>query len=254
MDSFFEENLRLFDGIFFKKIIRFPTFRITLDAIGPSYFDFILPSSPEKEFDWDQAGALIKKYRKKGVVLHYYLSNNFQKDYIDKLTKTNKYKIESEAYMVGEIKKPFNLSGNFKLEAMTRDNIENFISIAETCFPQYSNNRPYAEHICQLEEINNQREKKCRNVFLQVNGARVAIGCLVYSKKMNLAYFHNFATLPKYRRKGYFFLLKKALINDCLKEGITRFYSINAVNSPAHKANLSLGFEQHDVYSFFGPK
>jgi GNAT superfamily N-acetyltransferase len=249
MRDIFSELLHLFKGVIVKDITSFDTFDVTFTfpELKTDYFNFILPTVSFEKFNWDLAEKTIEEYKSRNVPIHYYLRSNTQQAFIDYLATQGK-KVETEALVYVE-NPTVTISDdkNLSLEEYTDDTFAEAVQIANTCFPDYTNNAEYMEGIYKARS-----ENKQWNLFLVSEGRKIGIGQVIYSDVRKSAYFHNFAILPDYRRMGYFTLFKQLVIKRLQQKGIELFLSINAINGGSHLANEKLGWKEFDRLNLVG--
>jgi N-acetylglutamate synthase-like GNAT family acetyltransferase len=241
MEEIFTKSIRLLKDVIYKEVNRLPSFLHIKSVFLDSWYNLIVPIVDAEDFSFTDSEKLIKDEKQKKVDMSYYIPEKYADEYQPLLEKRKLSKLGDDTYVTLSMKKKFeDVDGEF-IE-VTDKNFDEYVSMAEECFPDYKTDKMYCEHFYRLKSQNKDSDKIILNLLLKVGNKLVSFASIYGSKKQNLAYLHNAGTLKKYRKKGYYTNLLKYRCNLAFDNGIKNIYSIVEEGKGSYIALSKLGF------------
>ncbi len=185
--------------------------------------------------------------KESGYSVSYYIDNQFYEDYKDNLEKKEIKELGTDVYLLKKLKEKYKLDEE-DFQTVNSANLEDYISLAKTCFPDYENEEEYTRY---FYDLTLRYPEKYKNILLRKDAEIAAFGSVILSPELNLAYFHNTGTSPKYRRKGLFTQIVKKSSNLSCDSKIIEVYAIVEEDCGSYHGLKKLGFEEAEKFHFF---
>ncbi len=248
MNDIFDRGLRLFDGIIYESINRYPTFIHIKSIFSDEWYNFIVPIVQSGRMDWTHAEIIINLEKINGYSLSYYVPESLLSDYVEYFASNDHNKnLGSDVFSCKQVLEKYTPLGELTL--VDDETITTYIRMAKTCFPDWANNEEYAIHM--YDHQKNNKQLVVQNYLLKHNDTFVGFCGMICSQKDNLAYFHNTGVLPEFRRKGYFNAIIQHLINTVISLKISDTYALVENESGSYYGLSKLGFTVEDKYHLF---
>lgn len=248
MKNIFESGLKLFSGIIYKTIDRYPTFIHIKSIFDDEWYNFIVPIVNSNQLDWEKVIKIIASEKKNGVSMSYYVPNKLLTDYQSYFSRNdNNIYTSSDVYICKKINEIYCPKGELVL--VDDKSLQKNIDMAKICFPEWTNNEQYSRHMYDYQK--NKGELIVRNYFLRVDGDDVGFCSCMESQELNLSYYHAIGVLPEFRRKGYFTAMIQHLMNETKKLNIDNVYALVEQDSGSYNGLIKLGYTVQDKYHLF---
>lgn len=249
--NIFEDSINLLKGAAFTNIQVNDSY---LYLESPAIFsEYIVPLTYLDKFDSQSAHDLFLNLQENDKNISYYIRQTLVDEYRDYFKRLKLSEDYVDSYMVKEVIEPieFDSNGTLLVE-VEEDFFEDYKYTALEIFNNWANEEDYVNYFNQLsKEHTKDFTKVFKDYVLTLNNTIVSIGSTIYDIEMNLAYIHNAGTVSDYRRNGYFNILNNLIINEAVRMGINRIYSITEQGSESYNAYKKLGFKEEDVYYSF---
>lgn len=246
--NIFEDSINLLKGTAFTNIVVKESY-IFLEA--PAIFnEYIVPLTFLDKFETQEAHDLFLT-KGDSTNLSYYIRNTLLDDYTDYLNSLDLSLDYVDVYLTYTSNEILNPELNdCELRKVDEEFFDEYKQVALEIFPNWSNEEEYVEYFNNLSKEKN-TDKIYTDYALIKDGQIISIASTIYDVKANLAYIHNAGTVLEYRRKGYFTLINKLLINKAFDLGINRSYVIVEKDSESFNAYKKIGFNEEDEYYSF---
>jgi GNAT superfamily N-acetyltransferase len=249
--SLWKEHFTWSRGVLTKKIIQLKSADIYLGYTPDAWYNFALPKvrSP-RDFDLKEIKEILAPANPSATV---YLHEKHIKAYSLFLIRNGYRKMGTDTWMVfsPEIDKEVVVGTSVKHIGLSR--FADFDKITTEVYKTEGfDDRPYNE-ICRKTLIGKIKSKASgfsSEFFMIYEGGKPAAGAGLF-RTYKIGYFHNDATLPCFRGKGYQTILIKERINYCLTRGIKTMYTIVEYGSRSFKNYQKCGFETWQVANLF---
>jgi hypothetical protein len=241
MEDIFSKSIELLKDVVYSEINEHKNFLHLKSVFKDAWYNFIVPSVPKKDFSWTDSEKVIEKEKQSGFRVSYYIPEKYLKEYKSPLKNKGLSKLGDDTFMALTMKGKFKRVEGEYVE-VNEDNLNKYVSIAESCFPDFSTEREYCNYFYKLKSKNVDADRLVSNLLLKAGNRFVSFASVYASRRMNLAYLHNAGTLEKHRRKGYNASLVKYLCNLAFDKGITNIYSIVEEGGGSYISLSKLGF------------
>jgi hypothetical protein len=249
MSSLFDRSNQLLTGITYISFKTYPTFSHLKSIFKDGWYNQIIPSVLSNELDWRSVKEILSTEQKEGYSLSYCIPEDYLKDYQEAFAINGHKPFGSECYIhksVSQIED--NFMGQF--EEVNQGNLETFIEIAKSCFPDWTNNEEYSRLFYNLSQ-EDQSKVIYRNLLYKVGDQYVVICYLIISEELNLGYIHNTGVLEVHRRRGYFTDMVNYSCKLSLESGASDCYAIVENDGASFMGLSKLGFTpKHNFYLF----
>lgn len=248
MNNIFERGLKLFEGIIYESINRYPTFIHIKSVFRDEWYNFIVPTVEPSQLDWSKVKSIISSEKEKGISMSYYVPDQYYEQYSRYFTsKEIQENISSDLYICKHVDEEYEPIGELIL--LDDSNIDQYTSMSEKCFPEWANNVEYADHM--YDHQKNNKDQIVYNYLLRHDNKYVGFCGFIGLAGENLAYFHNTGVMHEYRRKGYFNSMIKHLLNKAKSLNITDVYALVEQDSGSYHGLTKLGFIVNAKYHLF---
>ncbi len=248
MKNIFESGLKLFDGIIYSSITKYPSFTHIKSIFSDEWYNFIVPCVDPKLLDWDHANRIIESQKAEGVSMSYYVPDSLSNLYQQYFSSVEIHDcVSSDLYICKKIENSYSPTGNLVL--LDDTTVDTYASMAKICFPEWANNEEYAKHM--YEQQKNSKTHIVKNYLLHHENTIVGFCSLIAKEKENLSYFHNTGVLPEFRRKGHFTNMIQNLMNETKKLNIDNVYALVEQDSGSYNGLIKLGYTVQDKYHLF---
>lgn len=244
------QHFELLKGTLFTDIVELPTYNLVKGFLTDSIWNYVIPKTISDKVNFNEIETVINKYKEERD-FSIYVPVELQNDY-DKFLLSKGYKLESvDTYIFRKLDSEFSLSleGGETFEEVTSESYEDYLAQAKLAFQEWENEEHYTNMFYKLG--NKFEDKELRNFIIRNSEDIICFGSVIYSKSLNLAYFHNSGSNPKYRRKGYFTKLKGFMCDYIYLQGVDRVYALVEENGGSHKALSQTGFKVNTKYYIY---
>lgn len=156
--------------------------------------------------------------------------------------------IGNDTYLVKRNFKKINIEKNdYNFAKLNARSLSEYLNACTSCFPNWDNALNFANRINTLNKVSDCVAETY--LLLDKKEKIVSFGSLICSK--DLCYFHYSGTLPEYRRRGLFSLLKKHMLNEALKLGVNNVFAIVEHSQGSFNALSKLGFQAEARYEIY---
>ena len=116
MRNIFEQGLKLFDGIIYESINRYPTFIHIKSVFSDEWYNFIVPTTKPSLLDWAKVKSIINLEKEKGVSMSYYVPDQYVDLYKEYFSHTEKREYtSSDLYICKKIDRTYASVGDLVL-------------------------------------------------------------------------------------------------------------------------------------------
>ena len=250
MVDLFYKHINLLGGVIFKKIKKYPTFLLVNSVFKDTWYNFFVPVTDADNFDWDLSKKIIKDQRKSGVKLSYYVKDDLNENYKNKLESMSYSVMGNDTYVYLKMAKKFE-TGNIHTEEINNKTMDAYIKTAKSCFPGFSSEEAYCRHFLKIAKSNVENDILASNLEVFEDNKFAVFASIYGSKKQNLAYLHNDGTAKEFRRRGFHSEITKIRCNMAFDLGINNIYSILEEGKASYYSYIKLGFKPMVCYYLY---
>lgn len=246
----FSQHFKLLKGTLFTDIVELPTYNLVKGFLTDSIWNYVIPKTTHDLIDFNEIETVVNRHKDERA-FSIYVPVELQNDY-DKFLLSKGYKLESvDTYIFRKLDSEFalNLEEGETFEEVTDENYEDYLSQAKLAFPEWDNEEHYTNMFYKIG--NKFEDKELRNFIIRNAEDIICFGSVIYSKSLNLAYFHNSGTNLKYRRRGYFTKLKGFMCDYIFSQDIDKVYALVEENGGSHKGLGQIGFQVKTKYYIY---
>jgi ribosomal protein S18 acetylase RimI-like enzyme len=247
--SLFKTSLSLFDGNLNQFHTKLPTFIHIRSAFKDEWYNFIVPQVPPKEFDWKHAESLRQEEIAAGYQPSYYLEDSLKDDYHQTFLDKGFDLIGDDTYVVLDLTTTFSQSDH-DFKNLSKADLISYKEAAASCFPDWPNAKEFSQ-LCYDLSMRAESDMLYHNAVYKEASQIASFGSLIASKKLKLAYLHNVATAPEFRRKGFFTKLNFHLCHLAQHHGAKQIFTIVEEGSASYHGYLKLGFKHTDQFHLY---
>ncbi|MDP3955059.1 MAG: GNAT family N-acetyltransferase [bacterium] len=253
-EDLWKEHFEYNRGILLKEIKFLKTVDIYLGNTSDEWYNFALPKTEPENFDLKEIQRVLTPVSSSATV---YLLEKYAKLGFPEYLLQNGYEFfGSDTWMVFDNKAIINLETSVSVERVNLLNFSDYDQVTTEVFEEEGfDERPY-NRICQ-ESLAGVRKSKnpdfSSEFFMIYQDSKPAAGAGLFLTK-EIGYFHNDATLPEFRGKGYHEALIKKRIDFCLERGIKTLYSMVEYQKQSFKNYSKCGFESWQLAQMFVQK
>lgn len=248
MSDFFDRALKLFDGILYKDVIKTKSYVYLSSYFKTKYWNLVIPTVSSDQFNFEEFDELVSSEKLKDREVSLYIPENLNSDYSSFVTKQGYSLLTTDSYLYCRLEKKFDVSDE-NYDLLSQSNIQDQLYLAEVCIPDMDN-KEYTE-LFEYNHKPNIKDKFFYNVLRYKDAKAVAFGFLVVDKQDNLAYLHNAATHPDYRKKGFFKEMVKYRCNLALDNQVDEIFAIVESGGVSNATLTKLGFEEKEKYYIY---
>ena len=132
---------------------------------------------------------------------------------------------------------------------LVENNLQEYLQLANICFPEWPNNAEYCMYFYNLGEES--LGKFFKTTLIEEDGKLVSFGSIIVDPKIDIAYFHYTGTHPEHRRKGLFSDMARNRCNFAWDNGVKEVFVLVEENSGSHHGLMKLGFKPVATYYLY---
>ncbi len=246
--------LTLFSGVLNKEINKYESFWHVRSNYSDEWYNFIVPCTNVDNFEWAKALQIHQDEGANGTKVSFYINDDLITDYTNLLIKHNYSSIGDDTYMLKDIENTLEVRYQAQIHQLTIEHLEEYLSLSDICFPEWTSNREYGKHFFDLSINNPYKNKDLKTFILQIDGKLVGFSSIIIDLDVGLAYLHNSGVHPDYRKLGYHTALINFRCNYALNLGINQVYAIVEEKSESYKNFVKLGYKKTDKFHMFYKK
>ncbi len=245
-DSLFKRSNKLMEGILYEGFFEYKTFIHAKSVLKDAWYNYIIPKVGPSILNKKEVKRIIENEKKAGYLMSYYLNESILNDYY-------KYSLQLEnfgddVFISIKVTEPYKIENKDFVE-LTELNLEEYVSLAKSCFPDWENEEMYTRMFFNFGEKKNERILK--TILIKEGNDIIAFGSVIIDLDLKLAYLHNSGTHERSRNKGYFSALVKNRCNIALEYGIKEVYAIVENGEGSYRVLSQLGFEVQETFHLY---
>lgn len=245
--------MELLKHISYEQLTEYNTFYHLKSRYPDEWYNFIVPKVVPEELEWSLALLVVEKEKLRDFRVSFYVDADAVEPYRRPLTQHGFSPMAIDDYMFFQMHKPLDVNTKDVdiVEVDDETLTQKHIDISKACFIEWPNNEEYSRRIIDVAMNNRNADVVLSNVIVNRKGESAAVGNMLGSKSLNLAYLHAMGTLPEFRRLGMFELLVKHLSNVAWAQGITEIFSLMDTNAGSYRGFKKLGLKNKMSYQIF---